>query len=446
MQEEQYRARFSGSAALFGRAQRLFPSGLTHDARYLEPFPVYAARAAGAHKWDVDGHELIDYWMGHGALLLGHAHPTLVEAVTAQVARGTHLGANHPLEVEWAELVQALMPAVERIRFTNSGTEATQLAMRLARAYTGRTRIVKFQGHFHGWHDTAAAGGAVRPAGIPEEVMEAALVVPPNEPRVLEEALRSHPDVAGVIIEPGGGAWGELPVRAQFLHDVRDLTERYGVVLIFDEVVTGFRMAPGGAQQYYGIRPDLVCLGKILCGGLPGGAVGGRAEIVDLLAFTGDPARDARKVAHLGTFNANPLSAAAGIAMLRQVQTGEPTRQAAQLNARLVAALNEVLERRRVKGFVYGLSSWFHVALGTEGERQADGSWWPLTTAGAGAELAAQGLVQRLRRAMLLEGVDLMRNGGFLSTAHTLADLEATAQAFDRALERMREDGGLPER
>lgn len=451
--EEEYGRAFARSETLWERARSLFPSGLTHDARYLLPFPVYAERACGAHKWDVDGHELVDYWMGHGALLLGHSHPSLVEAVTTQVTRGTHLGASHPLEVEWAALVQRLMPAIQRIRFTNSGTEATQLAMRLARASTGRPRIVRFLGHFHGWHDAAVAGApsgapaeSGAPAGITEDVLEAALVIPPNDPQGLEAALKGHQDVAAIILEPGGGAWGELPVRPEFLRAARELADRFGVLLIFDEVVTGFRMAPGGAQEYFGIRPDLVCLGKILCGGLPGGAVGGRADVMDLLAFTGDPARDARKVAHLGTFNANPLSAAAGIAMLREVATGVPTARAAALTGELVARLHEVLERRRVKGFVYGLSSWFHIALGVEGRREADGSWWPVATAGAGAELVPGGLVQRLRRAMLVEGVDLMRNGGFLSTAHTSADLDATVEAFDRAIGRLQAAGGLPER
>ena len=444
--EAQYEREFAGSARLYRRAVRLFPSGLTHDARYFAPFPVYVERAEGAVKWDVDGHRLIDYWMGHGALLLGHGHPAVVQAVQAQAARGTHLGASHPLEVEWAGLVQQLMPAAERIRFTNSGTEATHLAMRLARAFTGRPRIVRFEGHFHGWHDYAAAGARPAP-GIAREVAEAVLVVPPNDPDALAHLLASRDDVAAVIVEPGGGIWGEVPTTEAFLHAVRDLTRRHGVLLIFDEVVTGFRMAPGGAQEYYGIRPDLVCLGKILCGGLPGGAVAGRADVLERLAFSGEPARDAReKVAHLGTFNANPLSAAAGIATLREVATGRPTAVAARQAETLVRRLNEVLQRRRVLGFVYGLSSWFHIHLGAEGRQDEQGRWWPVRPAPPGSELEPLGLVQSLRRAMLLEGVDLMRNGGFLSTAHGDAEIEATVAAFDRALARLEQEGRLPRR
>ncbi|WP_324669849.1 aspartate aminotransferase family protein [Geochorda subterranea] len=444
--EAQYERRFAGSARLYRRAIRLFPSGLTHDARYFAPFPIYAERASGAYKWDVDGHRLIDYWMGHGALLLGHGHPAVAQAVQTQLARGTHLGASHPLEVTWAELVQRLMPAAQRVRFTNSGTEATHLAMRLARAFTGRPRIVKFEGHFHGWHDYAAAS-AEPPPGIAREGAEATIVVPPNDPVALARVLESRQDVAAVIIEPGGGIWGEVPTTEAFVHAVRDLTLRHGVLLIFDEVVTGFRMAPGGAQEYYGIRPDLVCLGKILCGGLPGGAVAGRADVLDLLAFRDDPARDAReKVAHLGTFNANPLSAAAGIATLQEVATGRPTAIAAERADTLVRRLNEVLERRRVKGFVYGLSSWFHIHLGAEGRQDPQGRWWPVRPAPPGEDLAPHGLVQSLRRAMLLEGVDLMRNGGFLSTAHADQEIEATAQALDAALDRLEREGRLPRR
>lgn len=444
--DAEYEQTFAGSARLYRRAVELFPSGLTHDARYFWPFPIYAERAQGACKWDVDGHRLIDYWMGHGALLLGHSHPAVVEAVQAQAARATHPGACHPLEVEWAGLVRRLMPAAERIRFTNSGTEATHLAMRLARAFTGQPRIVKFQGHFHGWHDYAAAG-AEPLAGIAREVAEATLLVPANDPRPLAHVLASRTDIAGVIIEPGGGVWGEVPTTAEFLHAVRELTSRHGVLLIFDEVVTGFRMAPGGAQEYYGIRPDLICLGKILCGGLPGGAVAGRADVMERLAFSGDPERDAReKVAHLGTFNANPLSAAAGIVTLKEVATGRPTARAAEQADRLVRRLNEVLQRRGVKGFAYGLSSWFHIHLGAEGRQDAEGRWWPVQPAEPGRELYPDGLVQSLRRAMLLEGVDLMRNGGFLSTAHGEVEIEATVEAFDRALSRLEREGMLPRR
>ena len=451
--DEAFEQRFPTSAKLYRKALELFPSGVTHDARYLVPFPVYVERASGSHKWDVDGNELIDYWMGHGALLLGHGHPLIVQAVQQQLQRGTHYGACHALEVEWAEQVRRLMPAAERIRFTNSGTEATHLAMRLARAYTGKSCVVKFEGHFHGWHDYAAraARGPLledRLAGIPPQTLEATLVAPANNARALEELLQSRAaDIAAVIVEPSGGGWGELPIRGEFLHAVRQLTEQHGIPLIFDEVVTGFRMAPGGAQEFYGIRPDLICLAKVLCGGLPGGAVAGRAEILQRLAFTGDPQRDAtEKVAHQGTFNANPLSAAAGIAMLKEVARGEVTTRASRLAEELVRRMNEVMARRRVQGFVYGQASWFHVALGVDGVQDREGRWWPGPDYRSFARAVRGELIHRLRRAMLVHGVDLMRNGGFLSAAHTPQDIEQTVEAFDRALQALVEERVVPVR
>ncbi|HEY8486494.1 MAG TPA: aminotransferase class III-fold pyridoxal phosphate-dependent enzyme, partial [Limnochordales bacterium] len=216
--DEAYARKFPTSEKLYRRALELFPSGVTHDARWLAPFAVYVERARGSRKWDVDGNELIDYWMGHGALLLGHGHPAIVQAVQDQLQRGTHYGACHPLEVEWAEWVRRLMPAAERVRFTNSGTEATHLAMRLARAFSGKSRVVKFEGHFHGWHDYAArsARGPLledRLPGIPQETLEATLVAPVHDPAALEQILRGRDDVAAVIVEPSGGGWGELPLR-----------------------------------------------------------------------------------------------------------------------------------------------------------------------------------------------------------------------------------------
>ncbi len=450
--EEAFARRFAGSAGLYERARGLFPSGVTHDARFLEPFPIYVERARGAYKWDVDGNQLIDYWMGHGALLLGHAHPVVVEAVERQVRQGTHYGACHRLEIEWAEAVRRLMPAAETIRFTSSGTEATHLAMRLARAYTGKSRIVKFEGHFHGWHDYAIPGAKApfdrrQSPGIPEQTLEATIVLPPNDVAAAEQVLRARDDVAAVIVEPSGGSWGEFPVRPDFLHELAELTRRHGVLFILDEVVTGFRMAPGGAQEVYGLRPDLICLAKILCGGLPGGAVAGRREILDRLAYTGDPARDAvEKIPHQGTFNANPLSAAAGIAVLQEVAGGRVTARAAELARELVERLNEAIARRGVRGCAYGESSWFHVAFGIDGRRDAGGRWWPVGDHRELARAVNMATVHRLRRAMLVHGVDLMRNGGFVSAVHSQDDIEVTAQAFDKALQGLVAEGAVPVR
>src|SRR5687767_1383446 len=324
---ETYRARHPKAAALYDRARRAIPGGITHDIRHLTPFPIYIESAAGTRKRDVDGHEYVDYWMGHGALFLGHCHPAVVAAVQAQMARGTHLGASHELEVRWAELVNRLVPSAELTRFTMSGTEATHLAMRIARAATGRPRIVKFAGHFHGWHDGAVAGVAPpyevpMSAGIPGATLDQVLVLPPNDVKAVEVAL-ARGDVAAVILEPAGGSSGTIPTIPGYLQELREVTRRHDVVLIFDEVITGFRYAPGGAQQYYGVTPDLTTLAKIVAGGLPGGAVCGAARYMSLLAFRGDATWDRiSRVAHAGTFNANPLTATAAIATLTRCADG----------------------------------------------------------------------------------------------------------------------------
>src|SRR2546427_7238693 len=273
---ETFRAKHPKSAALAERARAAIPGGITHDIRHLKPFGVYVDRAAGTRKWDVDGHEYIDYWMGHGALFLGHCNPAVVKAVQEQKARCTHLGACHELEVRWAELVNKLIPCSEQVRFTMSGTEATHLAMRVARAYTGRTKILKFAGHFHGWHDGAVAG--VNPpyevpmsAGVPGATLDQVLICPFNDIKAVETAL-GRGDVAAVILEPAGGQAGTTPTIPGYLQELRALTTRHGVVLIFDEVITGFRYAPGGAQAYFGVTPDLTTLAKIVAGRLPGRA------------------------------------------------------------------------------------------------------------------------------------------------------------------------------
>src|SRR3989440_7997858 len=228
--QEEYRARHPKSAALAGRARGAIPGGITHDIRHLTPFPTYVRPARGRRKRDVDGRESIDYWMGHGPLFLGHCHPEVVKAVQAQMARGTHLGGSHELEVRWAELVNRLVPCAELTRFTMSGTEATHLAMRIARAATGRPRVVKFAGHFHGWHDGAVA--AVSPpyevpmsAGVPSAMLDQVVICPPNDIKAAQLALERG-DIAAVILEPAGGSSGTTPTIPGYLQELREVTRR----------------------------------------------------------------------------------------------------------------------------------------------------------------------------------------------------------------------------
>lgn len=445
---EAYRRAHPTSEALFRRAKGSIPGGITHDIRHLKPFPLYVERAQGSRKWDVDGHELIDYWMGHGALLLGHCPPEVTRAVAAQLEKGTHYGACHELEVRWAEAVKRLIPSAETVRFTMSGTEATQLAIRLARAYTGKTKVIKFEGHFHGWHDYAMAG--VKPpyaeplsSGVPDGPLQDILLSPPNDLSWVEALLREH-EVAAVILEPGGGTAGAVPTAPGFLQGLRELTAQRGVVLIFDEVITGFRYAPGGAQEYYGVTPDLTTLAKILAGGLPGGAVAGKAAIMDRLAFSDDLLGGrGRKVAHAGTFNANPLSAAAGLAMLELIADGEAQKRAARAAELFRNGVNEVITRLNVDAWVYGEASVFHLLLeprhlgvGRPGSGEPLNHWTLLSYPNLD-------LYHLLRVALILNGVDFPGFHGWVSAVHSDEDIEQTVRAFEQALKMLREEGVL---
>ena len=439
------------SAQLYQRALQTFPSGVTHDVRFLTPFPIYVERAAGCRKWDVDGNEIIDYVMGHGALILGHSHPAMVEAVTKQITVGTHLGACHELELEWGAWVQRLIPSAERVRFTSSGTEATLMAIRLARAFTGRNRILRFDHHFHGWHDNVVGArhtdSDVRPAaGVPATTLGSQVTVPQNDIAVVERTLDEDPDIAAVIIEPTGAAMGTEPLAPGFLAQLREVTERHTVLLIFDEVVTGFRVSPGGAQKLFGVTPDLTCLAKILAGGLPGGAVTGRRDILALMEFRLDMEWNfGRRVFHPGTFNANPLSAAAGTAVLSHIADGQPQAHADAMTRRLVQGMNDAIEKRGIPGCVYGFSSMFHIVLGKDCPRPKDGIEWPWRAANGApppqTDLTAQ---LALKQGCLDNGVDLMgMNRGIVSAVHQPADIDATITAFDNTLAQMREQGIL---
>jgi glutamate-1-semialdehyde 2,1-aminomutase len=444
--EATYRRRHAGSAERYRQAVELFPNGVTHDARYMAPFPLYIGRSQGARKWDVDGNELIDYWTGHGALLLGHGHPAVVVAVQEQMARGVHYGAEHEPELRWATLIRQLFPSAERLRFTASGTEATMLAVRLARAYTGRPTIVRFEGHFHGWNDALTHGMEIDlppPPGVLPALVEATLVLPANI-KLAEQVLTERDDIAAAILEPSGASYGMAPLPIEFVRDLRRLTAARGVLLICDEVVTGFRVAPGGVQQRAGVAADLTTLAKILAGGLPGGAVGGRAEVMRHLEF-GDAAWNREhKIRHNGTFNANPLSAAAGIATLERVASGEPGAGAAELCQHLIAGLNGVIRERELRGWAaYGDTSIFHLVAGASVPFEPG----QLTPDVPPAELKRGGdsrLLTALRLGFNNHGADLMRGrSGFLSAAHTEIDIAVTVAAFAATLDDMEAEGLL---
>lgn len=425
------------SRQLYAEAQSLFPSGVTHDGRHVAPFPLYIDHCQGAHKWDVDGNELIDYWTGHGSLLLGHGHPAVVAAVQRQMERGAHYGAEHEIGMRWARLVQELFPAMERVRFTASGTEATMMALRLARAYTGKPMIVRFVGHYHGWHDMLAHDSEApdAPAGMVEHMLETTIVVPTELNRV-EALLRERSDIAAVILEPTGASYGTVPLPHGFLRNLRRLTEQYGVLLICDEIVTGFRVAPGGAQQREGVRADLTALAKVLAGGLPGGAVGGRADIMRHLEFGDSEWSRTRKIRHFGTFNAAPLSAAAGVATLEQVADGDAGAYAAEMGNAVIAGMNAEIRKRGLRGWAaYGEGSIFHIVAGCANQF-APGELDAATPADELKRGGNPALIHLLRLGLINHGVDLMRGrSGFLSAAHTPADVAATVAALAATLD-----------
>ncbi|MGI9426533.1 MAG: aspartate aminotransferase family protein [Hyphomicrobiaceae bacterium] len=443
-----YREKTPRSAELAQTARGIFPSGLTHDSRRTLPYPIYVTRAEGPRKWDADGNEYVDYYGGHGALLLGHGRPEVVQAVQAQAAEGTHYGACHEQEVDWGNLVKEMVPSAETVRFTSSGTEANLMALRLARAFTGRSKIVRFKGHFHGWHDHAAFGvsnhfdGSPTP-GVLAEIAANTILAPADDRNETRRILEGDQDIAAVILEPTGASWGQIPIAGEMLHELRELTERRGIVLIFDEVVTGFRISAGGAQAYYDVRPDLTSLAKILAGGLPGGAVCGRADILELLDFDVAAEKGFEKIGHQGTYNANPLSAAAGIAALEIIRDGEACAQASASGDRLRSLLNEVLASESVPWACYGQFSGFYLYLNPQGHA-LDPLCFDANAIGHDALMTKSPLAEKLRLALLVHGVDIAaKPGGSLSATHSEADLDYTAKALRDSIRMLRADGEL---
>jgi glutamate-1-semialdehyde 2,1-aminomutase len=317
------------------------------------------------------------------------------------------------------------------------------MALRIVRAATGRSKVLKFTGHFHGWHDFVMPGAyqpydGSAPAGVPEVVNSATVVVDPNDPALVEAALKADPDIGAVIVEPTGGHWGVVPVRGPFLHALRELCDKYDRVFIMDEVITGFRVSPGGAQSHYGVKPDLTTMAKILAGGLPGGAVGGKASLLNHIEFRpGKP-----KIRHPGTYNGNPLSAAAGISALRRVATGEPTRQANEASAKLKNDLNAMFARRDFSWVCYGDFSLLHLLPDYDGPRPDHPDFIPY--GGAVHKLDGPKNPKRthaFRQAMLLNGVDLPGLGMFLTACHTDTDIQLTVGAIERSIDMLRADG-----
>jgi glutamate-1-semialdehyde 2,1-aminomutase len=398
-----YLARTPQSRALFERATASIPGGSTRTTVFNPPYPPYMARGDGLRTWDVDGNEYRDFLGNYTSLILGHAHPAVVEAVERQVRRGSAFAAPTEIEVELAEEIRGRLPSVERIRFTNSGTEATMFAIRAARAFTGRPLLAKFAKAYHGTHDTALAGTPGVPNGISDLVVE----LPWDDADGLGAALAGRErEVAAIIIEPVQGAGGVRAADPTFLRFLRDYADRIGAVLIFDEIIA-FRIGPNGAQGVFGVRPDLTTLGKIIGGGYPLAAFGGRAEIMDRF-----DARRPDALSHGGTFNGNPVGAAAGLATLRFL-TPDWYERLADLGDRLRQRIGAGIASRHLDARVDGVASLFQVFAGPSliGED-------PL------------GATETLFLGLLVDGLHLAPRGmGAISTPATEADVDALADA-----------------
>lgn len=357
-----YVAKTARSRELYERAKRVLPAGVSYFLRYFEPYPFYTAKAKGSKLYDVDGNVYVDFWMGHYAHILGHSPPQIVKAVCEQIENGTHYGTCHELEIALAEQVVKLVPNIELVRFSNSGTEAIMYAVRLARAFTGKEKIVKFEGGWHGGYDGLHTA-VKHPFNLPESngitngALKDTLVAPYND---LEETRRKieKENVAAVIIEPVMGSGGCIPAELEFLKGLKEICQRNGILLIFDEIITGFRLAPGGAQEYFRINADIVVFGKILGGGFPIGAFAGRREIMEHL----NPLIYERPKFsfHGGTFCGNPVTMTAGLAMLKTLEDGNIIKRLNKTGEKLRKDLTDIFERKNIDVHVTGASSLFH--------------------------------------------------------------------------------------
>lgn len=436
-----YLPKVKRSADLYERAKNYLPGGVSATVKSLNPHPIYVARAKGSKFYDLDGNEYIDYFIGAGTNVLGHCSDEILSPVRATLERAIHVGLATELEVNLAEKIQRHMPHLERLRFTNTGSEATLFALRAARAFTGRHQIAKCEGHYHGQHDSTLVSGlkvdlAEGPrrvydsAGLPDDTMHNTLVLPFNEPELACSLIEKHAaELAAVILEAPvarSGAMGFVPVEKEFIQALRRTTARHGILLIYDEIVTGFRLSLEGAGKFLGVTPDLTTLGKALGGGFPIGAYGGRADILETVIPEGSQGEPGQKIFQSGSFTANVLAMTAGHAYLTKLEEGAVLPHIDQVGGVLRARLKAAGEAARLDVQIVGLGSMFGVVFGKRpirtktDMRQVD---WTLFDV--------------FRLGMVSSFVWLPHVVGYVSAAHTEADVDRTASAAEAVFRRM---------
>ena len=423
------------SEELFARAQRLIPGGVNSPVRAFKAVggtPLFIRKAEAARMWDADGKGYIDYVGSWGPLILGHAHPSVLEAIGQAAARGTSFGAPCAAEVELADRVVRLVPSMQKVRFVSSGTEATMSALRLARGFTGRNKILKFEGCYHGHADAllVAAGSGVATLGIPGSpgvppgTVADTITAPFNDLGAVERVIETHgADLAAIIVEPVAGNMGCVGPREGYLQGLRDLATKSGALLIFDEVMTGFRLSSGGAQVLYGIKPDLTCLGKIIGGGLPVGAYGGRADVMDHIAPSGP-------VYQAGTLSGNPLAMAAGAVTLDLLQRAGTYKRLELLAARLHAGLLGATDESDVKVTINRVGSMITLFF-------TPGPVFDYTS----AKTSDTALFARFFHGLLARGIyfpPAQYEAAFVSLAHTESDIDATVRAAGEIFRELR--------
>ncbi len=419
----------ASSKDLFTRAKKIIPSGINSPVRYYDPYPFFVKKAKGSVLWDVDGNNYLDYCNAYGALLLGHRRKEIISDVSKQMDKGTLYCAPTEIEVNLSELISGNFPSMEKVRLVNTGSEATMTAIRLARGFTKKKKIIKFEGCYHGAHDyvLVKAGSGAAHIGMPvsegslDEVSKNTLVVQYNNSEELQSLLEKEDDVAAVIVEPVLANMGLVLPQKNFLNDLRKITLEKNIVLIFDEVVTGFRMSPGGAQKYYSIKPDITTLGKALGNGFPIAAVGGKADIMDMLSPEG-------KVYQASTYAGNPISVSAGISSVKTMNKlkSKLYPRLEKNCTKLVSAIHDLASDMKIPHEINSISSMFQIFF--TGEPVVDYS---------SAKKSDMAKFKKLFEALLKNGVFIAPSQFetvFLSYAHSKDNIKETISAYEKAL------------